>query len=78
MEELVAIRKRVKKYVDTADEKSLKMIYSFLEADQHIDWWDELPADVKHQIDDANKQLDNQTGIPHSQVVKKFKTWGLK
>lgn len=38
-----ALRKQVKKYVDKADEKTLRGVNAILEIDQQSDFWDELP-----------------------------------
>jgi len=39
------MRKKVKKLIDEADDRAVKMIYSMLEADRKSeeDWWDDLP-----------------------------------
>ncbi|MCW3120662.1 MAG: hypothetical protein JWQ38_154 [Flavipsychrobacter sp.] len=53
-----ALRNQVKKYIDTADEDSLRRVNAILEIDQHIprdydksEWWDDA---------DFVKELDNR------------------
>lgn len=69
------IRNKVKKYIDEADDRVVKMIYAMLKADREYDWWDDLPAAVKKDILKAEKQLDEGKGIPHEVVMKKYSKW---
>jgi hypothetical protein len=69
------LRKMVKKYIDEADDRVVKMVFSLLEADRKDDWWEELPPDVKKSILKAEKELDANKGIPHQQVMKKYGKW---
>ncbi|MCD6012336.1 MAG: hypothetical protein K0Q79_2198 [Flavipsychrobacter sp.] len=69
------MRKEVKKYVDTADDKVVKMFYAVMEAEQEEDWWDKLPKKVQAEIDDALTELDKGKGIPHDGVMKKYSKW---
>ncbi len=72
------MRKKVKKYIDEADDHVVKMVYSMLEADRKDDWWDDLPKEVQNSIDKAIAQLDAGKGIPHEEVMKKYKKWFTK
>jgi len=72
------MRKKIKKYIDEADEHVVKMVYSMLEADRDHDWWDGLPKKVRDDIDKTLMELDNGKGIPHEEVVKKYKKWFAK
>ncbi|HEX7905799.1 MAG TPA: hypothetical protein VF487_18135 [Chitinophagaceae bacterium] len=69
------MRKKVKKYIDEADDKTVKMVYSMLEAEREDDWWDDLPKEVRDSIDKAIAELDAGKGIPHEVVMKKYKKW---
>lgn len=69
------MRKEVKKHIDTADEKTVKMVYAMLEAEQEDDWWDKLPPKVRTEIDEALAELDKGKGIPHEVVLKKYSKW---
>ena len=72
------IRKKVKKYIDEADDHVVKMVYSMLEADREDDWWDELPPAVQKSILKAEKELREGKGIPHEVVMKKYSKWLTK
>ena len=72
------IRKKVKKYIDEADDHVVKMVYSMLEADREDDWWDELPPAVQKSILKAEKELREGKGIPHKVVMKKYSKWLTK
>jgi hypothetical protein len=69
------MRKKVKKYIDEADDHVVKMVYSLLETDREDDWWDDLPKEVQKSIDKAIAELDAGKGIPHEVVMKKYKKW---
>jgi hypothetical protein len=72
------MRKKVKKYIDEADDHVVKMVYSMLEADREDDWWDDLPPVVQKGILKAEKQLKEGKGIPHEVVMKKYSQWLTK
>ena len=69
------MRQEVKKYIDDADETTVKMVYAMLEAKQEDEWWDTLPPKVKAEIDKALTDLDKGKGIPHEEVLKKYSKW---
>jgi hypothetical protein len=74
----VEMRKKAKKYLDQADARVVKIVYSLLEADRKYDWWDDLPASVQKSIIKAEKELDAGKGMPHEVVMKKYKKWFTK
>ncbi|MEO6455203.1 MAG: addiction module protein [Ginsengibacter sp.] len=39
MDVLKQMRSEVKKYIDSADAKVVKMVYAMLEAERESDWW---------------------------------------
>ncbi len=69
------MRKEVKRYIDKADDKMVKMLYAMIEVEQEDDWWDKLPKKVQTEIDDAIAELDNGKGMSHENVVKKYSKW---
>jgi len=69
------LRKKVKKYVDGADEKSLLVIERILENEKEEDWWDTLPKEVKLSVKKAIKEIDEGKGIPHEEVKKMYPHW---
>lgn len=73
-----ALRKQVRKYVDTADENSLRRIQAILEIDAQQDFWDTLPNYVKADVEEALLQSERGEGKPHHEVMKKYKKWLTK
>ena len=72
------LRKHVKKYIDKADENSLRRVQAILEIDQEKDFWDELPDHVKNDVDEALQQSERREGKPHAEVMKKYNKWRTK
>ncbi len=73
-----ALRKEIKKYIDHADGRTLKIVHAMLEAEQDYNSWDELPATLKKSITKSLKQADEGDLIPHEEVVKKYGKWFTK
>lgn len=72
------MRKKVKKYIDEADDHVVKLVYSMLEADRKDDWWNDLSKDIQNSILKAEKELKEGKGIPHDVVMKKYGKWLTK
>lgn len=72
------MRKDVKKYIDTADDKVVKMVHAMLEVDAEADWWDSMPDEVKADIEIAIKQADKGEVLTHEEVKKKHTQWFTK
>ena len=72
------MRKDVKKYIDTADDKVVKMVHAMLEVDAEDDWWDSMPDEVKADIEIAIKQADKGEVFTHEEVKKKHTQWFTK
>ena len=70
-----ALRKQVKKYIDKADEKSLRMVQALLEIEEGYDFWDDLPKNVKDDVEEALVESAKNEGRPHQEVMKKYKQW---
>jgi len=75
MKEVAALRREVKKYIDTADEKTIKMIHAMLEVEQESDWWDELDPEAQKSIERGLKDADTGKITPHETVMKKYRKW---
>jgi hypothetical protein len=69
------LRKRVKKYIDKADEKSLLVVEHILEKEQDESWWDKLPEEVRLSVNKAIREIDEGHGIPHEEMKKRFPQW---
>jgi predicted transcriptional regulator len=78
MQQTDLLRKQVKKYIDEADDKTVQMVYALLEVEHQYDFWDELPDEVKTDIDEAIKQADAGELISHEEVMKKYQKWLTK
>ena len=72
------MRQEVKKYIDTADVKVVKMMHAMLEVDAENDWWDEMPDNVKVDVDAALMESKNGEVIPHAEIQKRYKKWIAK
>ena len=72
------MRNEVKKYIDSADEKMVKMVHAMLEVDAEADWWDAMPDNVKADVETAIKQADKGELISHEEVKKRYPQWFSK
>jgi len=70
-----ALRLKIKKYVDTADESALLVVEQFLENEHDDDWWDKLPAEVQESIDLAIRQIEEGKEIPHEKIKQMYPQW---
>ncbi|MFT4023666.1 MAG: hypothetical protein QM664_07775 [Flavihumibacter sp.] len=75
MKGVSALRREVKRYIDTADEKVVKMIHAMLEVEQESDWWDELSEEAKASINQGLKEARSGQVTPHEVVMKKYHKW---
>jgi hypothetical protein len=78
MDSMPTLRKAVKKYIETADERVVKMVHAMLEADSKTEFWDELPATVQADVHAAIEQADKGAGKAHQTVMRKYKKWTTK
>ncbi len=76
--EINVIREEVKKYIDSADDHVVRMVYALLEADAKDDSWGEMPDDVAAELEESIRQADNGEKINHADVVKKYPQWFTK
>ena len=75
MTEIALLKKQAKKYLDTADEKTVKMVYAMLEVDAQKDWWDYVSDDAKASIERGLKDAEAGRVTSHKEVMKKYKKW---
>ena len=78
MDPVKQMRSEVKKYIDTADEKVVKMVHAMLEVDAEADWWDAMPDEVRKDVELSIKQADNGEVLTHDEVKKKYPQWFTK
>ena len=72
------MRQQVKKYIDTADVKVVKMMHAMLEVDADNDWWDTMPDNVKADVEEALKESAKGTVTPHATIQKRYAKWIVK
>ena len=69
------LKKQVKKFVDSALEKDLRMIYNLFEINKEEVWWKGISKEQKKAVKDAIVEADKGQVIPHSAMVKKYSKW---
>ncbi len=77
------LRNEVRNYINGADEKLLKKVQAIFEEvdeDMEIDSlpgenWEDLPGQLKLNIEAAIKEGEDGMGIPHSEILKKYSKW---
>ena len=76
MNEIALMKKQAKKYLDTADEKVVKMVYAIPEeVDAQKDWWDDVSDEAKASIERGLKDAHEGRVTSHKEVMKKYKKW---
>jgi hypothetical protein len=78
MSDVDILRKQVKKMVEEASGKELEIVYRVFEATNSNDWWNEISDEQKAAIDKGIAQLDNNEGLRHTEVMKKYGKWFRK
>ena len=78
MSTIEIMKQEVKKYIDTADPKVVKMVHAMLEVDADNDWWDTMPEKVKADVEAALKESERGDVIPNSEIQKRYKKWLAK
>lgn len=72
------MRQEIKKYIDTADVKVVKMVHAMLEVDADNDWWDAMPDNVKADVEAALIQSEKGQVTPHGEIQKRYQKWLVK
>jgi predicted transcriptional regulator len=70
-----ALRRQVKRSVDKADERSLKIVQAILDIEDGKDWWDELAVEERRSVERGLKDVADGKLTPHADVMKKYKKW---
>lgn len=78
MDSVDLMREEVKKYIETADEKVVKMMHAMLEVNADEDWWDTMPDNVKADVEAALSEADKGELIPHEEIKKRYEKWPAK
>lgn len=64
----------VQMLLQTNSEKLIEKVKALLKSEQK-DWWDEIDEEVKAAVEEGIAQLNRGEGIPHEEVMKKYKKW---
>lgn len=72
------INKEVKQYIDTVDEQTVKMIHAMLEVDAENNWRDEMPDNVKADVEAALAEAERGELIPHEEIKRRYSKWLAK
>jgi hypothetical protein len=72
------MRQEVKKYIDTADVKVVKVMHAMLEVDADNDWWHEMPDNIKASVENALIESENGKVTPHAEIQKRYQKWIVK
>lgn len=73
-----SLKKQVLAEIERADTKMLKLVHAMLKANEESDFWDEIPTQVKRDVDAAIKESEKGLGKPHQEVMAKYKKWLTK
>ncbi len=66
-----------KMVLDTNNKSILMHIKNIFETEK-IDLWDEMPSQIKKDVDEAFLQANSGFGKPNNEVMKKYKKWLIK
>ncbi len=75
MEDVKDLREAVIEHIQNADEKVVKMVHAMLEVDAEEEPWDEMPDDVKADVEAALQESERGEGMSHQEVKKKYSQW---
>ncbi len=72
MSETEQLKLNIIRSLDQADEKVLRMVQAILEIEQEYDFWDDLPEEVKNDVEEALIESEKGLGKSHEEVMKKY------
>ncbi|HEY4156268.1 MAG TPA: hypothetical protein VGM24_12595 [Puia sp.] len=75
MDTIKAMRQEVKRYIETADAKVVKMMHAMLEVDADSSWWESLPDEIKTDVEAALAESEKGEVTPHAEIQKRYKKW---
>jgi len=70
MDSIKILRQEVKKYIETADAKVVKMMHAMLEVDADNGWWDSLPDEIRADAEAALAESEKGELTPSSRNPK--------
>ena len=66
------------KWLAGINEPSIIKKFISLKQEQQIDWWDEIDADERAEIEEGLAQADRGEVVPHEQVMARYQKWRTK
>ena len=69
------MRADIIKYIESADETTIRGIYGALENEQTLDWWNELDESVHQSINRGLNDEKEGRLTPHADVMHEYKKW---
>lgn len=66
--------KLIDKIIHTDSEELIGWLKEVLSSDE-VDFWDELPENIKASVERGIVQAESGETIPHEQAIKKLKKW---
>jgi hypothetical protein len=78
MDSIKVLREEVKKYIETADAKVVRMMHAMLEVDAGSGWWDSLPDEIREDAEAALAESEKGNVTQHAKIQKRYKKWLVK
>ena len=78
MNSIKILREEVKKYIETADAKVVRMMHAMLEVDAGSGWWDSLPDEIRTDAEAALAESEKGDVTSHAEIQKRYKKWLVK
>jgi hypothetical protein len=75
MKDLSLMRKHIKKCIDTADDKTVEIVFKILEDEGDGDPLANLSPEQEASLRKSMRQADRGEVTPHEEVMKKYKKW---
>ena len=63
-----------KQVFNTNDEEVLDQVKAVLDL-QKADWWEDLPAKVRKDVEQSVAQADNCETVSHAEAMKQIRAW---
>ncbi|HQV76276.1 MAG: hypothetical protein IPI00_11390 [Flavobacteriales bacterium] len=63
-----------KQVFNTNDEEVLDQVKAVLDL-QKADWWEDLPAKVRKDVEQSLAQADNCETVSHAEAMKQIRAW---
>lgn len=66
------------KWLAGVNEPSIIKRFIALKEEQQVDWWDEIDAEERTEIEEGLVQADRGEVVPHEEVMSKYQQWRSK